>query len=97
LKGKICRRGFRTGELIEIGGINISPTDQAGSDYKALLEASIAVHKADVLKHAGTPYEYVANGCAQAEEAILLCEINRIETGEWIRPIQKSTQVATAT
>jgi hypothetical protein len=38
--GRRPRRGFRVGETIEVGGVNISPTDAVGAtDYLALLQA----------------------------------------------------------
>lgn len=84
---KICRRGFRPGESLEVGGINIKLTEAVGTDYKTLLEESIKVHETDILRHVGTTYEYVARGFAKAEKAILSSEIDRLTSGEWVQPV----------
>lgn len=36
------RKGFRPGDEIEVGGVNIKPTSVEGTTYAAALEASIA-------------------------------------------------------
>jgi hypothetical protein len=36
------RRGFRTGEEIEVGGVNIKPTEATGTTYLEVLRADLA-------------------------------------------------------
>jgi hypothetical protein len=35
------RRGFRPGEVIEVGGVSIKPTSETGSSYRDALEAEL--------------------------------------------------------
>lgn len=41
-RGQVCRRGFRPGETIEVGGVSIAPTQvPPGGTYLAALDAEI--------------------------------------------------------
>ena len=41
--GAPCRRGFRPGETIEVGGANIKPTTTTGTTYREALEREIVL------------------------------------------------------
>lgn len=42
---KTQRRGFRPGELLEVGGVNIEPTTYAGTSYLHALERELESNK----------------------------------------------------
>lgn len=82
-RGVTVRRGFRTGEDIEVSGLCISPCDLVGASYKEALEVSIAKQ----LKwHDGNPHSAFTRAhqlIARAQQQILRCERARLKTGKW--------------
>ena len=81
--GKVCRRGFRVGEQIEVGGSSIKPTEAEGSlSYLEVLEAASAQHRS-VHVAASNPHGWVHEAFAKAMEAVVIAEKQRLATGVW--------------
>lgn len=44
-RGGVCRRGFRPGEVLEVGGASVKPTEAVGTDYLSALERAKDDHE----------------------------------------------------
>lgn len=84
--GQACRRGARVGEVIDIGGISLIPTEKTGiQDYAEVLRSAIIVQE-DQLETATNPrYTWAIIGFSDGYAAALECELERQETGVWDR------------
>jgi hypothetical protein len=81
--GKVCRRGFRVGEQLEVGGSNIKATTAVGSlSYLEVLQVAITRHRS-VTVSPGNPHSWVHEAFAKAMETVVIAETKRLETGEW--------------
>ncbi len=81
---KACRRGFRVGETIEVGGVNISETDVVcETDYAQILERSIANCQEQLSRMADSRHAWAQHEFIKGYKAALSCEKRRLETGEW--------------
>lgn len=82
-RGMAVRRGFRSGEDVEVSGSGISPCDLVGVSYREALEVSIAKQ---LNWHDGNPHSAFSRGhqqIARAQQEILRCEMERLKTGRW--------------
>ena len=85
-RGVAVRRGFRTGEDIEVSGSGISPCDLVGVSYLEALEVSTAKQ---LNWHDGNPHSAFTRThqrIARAQQQILRCEMERLKTGQWRLP-----------
>lgn len=83
-RGSACRRGFRVGEVIEAGGVNIHPTEATGAqDYLIILEAAMKACREQVIKMKGSPHIWATRCFADAYEAAIEVERERLQTGIW--------------
>jgi hypothetical protein len=81
--GKVCRRGFRVGEKLEVGGSSIRPTSAEGlPSYLAVLEATIAKNRSVTIVP-GSRHAWVHEAFAKAMETVAIAERHRLQTGEW--------------
>lgn len=86
--GSVCRRGYRPGEEIEVGGVNISTTDKFGfPTYVAALEEGITRFKSYFDKDPTSRHSWASIGMHHACVATLAAEKHREATGEWDRGI----------
>jgi hypothetical protein len=84
--GQVCRRGFRVGEQLEVGGSSIKPTTAAGADsYLEVLERAIAENRSRPVI-SGSPHAWVHEAFAKAMEVVARAEKKRLETGLWELP-----------
>jgi len=82
--GRVCRRGFRLGETLEVGGVNISPTENEGSpSYLTVLEQSIEKHRNATPPPPSSQQGWVDEAFAKALEKVAGAERRRLETGSW--------------
>jgi hypothetical protein len=81
--GQVCRRGFRVGEQLEVGGSNIKPTTAEGSaSYLEVLQKAIAENRSRPV-HSSSPHAWVHEAFAKAMEVVARAEQKRLETGLW--------------
>ena len=85
--GQVCRRGFRVGELLEVGGSSIKPTTATGSaSYLEVLQKAITENRSRPVV-SGNPHSWVHEAFAKAMEVVARAEKKRLETGLWeLRP-----------
>ncbi len=84
--GQVKRRGFREGELIEVGGTNVTfdvPETTTGSTYLEALQADNARLIALIASAQGSPDLWALEGLLKANRVILEAEQKRLETGVW--------------
>jgi hypothetical protein len=84
--GQVVRRGFRPGEEIEVGGVNITfdvPETTTGTTYLEALQAD-QVRLAELsAASVGSPHLWALEGSVKANQRILEAEQIRLATGEW--------------
>lgn len=84
-RGGLCRRGFRPGEVIEVGNSSIRPALDAGHPtYLAAIEARLAWHAAELAKYPPGQYSWLHDVMPRALEAAAAAEKNRMECGIWL-------------
>jgi hypothetical protein len=82
-QGQVCRRGFRVGEQLEVGGSNIKPCTATGSaSYLEALQTAIAENRSRPV-HSNNPHAWVHEAFAKAMEVVARAEQKRLETGLW--------------
>lgn len=83
--GQVCRRGFRPGEEIEVGGVNISPAPEGHGlpTYAGALEGIIANLQESLRRDPTSRHAWASEGMLRACRAILAAERKREQTGEW--------------
>lgn len=88
-QGNVCRRGFREGETVEVGGANITPIKEVQETRKYL---DVLVDSLYSTESKGPPPIgdiWVHNGFVDGLAATICAELNRIKTGEWDWKLQK--------
>lgn len=84
-RGGLCRRGFRPGEVIEVGNSSIRPATEPGyPTYLAAIEARLAWHAAELAKYPEGRYSWIHEVLPRALEAAAAAEKNRMECGIWL-------------
>jgi hypothetical protein len=93
--GQVCRRGFRVGEELDVGGSNIKPTTAEGSlSYLEVLQRAIAENRSRPVPST-SPHAWVHEAFAKAMEVVARAEKKRLETGEWeLRATLEGTRAA---
>jgi hypothetical protein len=83
-RGSLCRRGFRVGETIEVGGSSIRPTDDKGHPgYVEALDAEIEKIAALIERTSQSPHKWALIALRDGLVAARKAEIVRLETGVW--------------
>lgn len=84
-RGGLCRRGFRPGELIEVGNSSIRLATEPGyPTYLAAIEARLAWHAAELAKYPDSRCSWLHEVMPRALEAAAAAERNRMECGIWL-------------
>ena len=84
--GKVCRRGFRVGEILEVGGTNIHPTTVPGCEsYLEVLQKAIALCRSRPVDST-SPHAWVHEAFAKAMEVVARAEEKRLQSGLWELP-----------
>lgn len=101
-KGRTVRKGFRIGQEIEVGGINVEPTDQIGTTYRQALEHAISINRDQIATYEAMPensparrYEYAVRAALKSELEVLEKVLQEdpeadpaetLESGDALRP-----------
>jgi hypothetical protein len=79
-----CRRGFRPGETLEVGGNNIAPTNTEGcASYVEVLEKEIARMRGMLPASSNSKHGWAVEASAKALKIVVTAERKRLETGDW--------------
>lgn len=92
-RGEVCRTGKQIGETIEVGGVNIKPTESVGApvDYLESLESALANLEARGLTVMARSIDtWAHNGFVDALKATIVAQKHAVATGEWDWKIQKA-------
>lgn len=86
-QGHACRRGFRPGETMEVGGINIKPLtadEQARStDYLTALQRARMAELAALARDPHSPYAWATHASAEGNRLALIAEERRLAGEPW--------------
>ena len=88
-RGAPCRRGFRVGEVIEVGHSSIEATNEAGqADYLAVLRSTHAACLERARTAPAGPHSWVHAATAQALGHVIEAEMRRLAGEPWrlLRP-----------
>lgn len=84
-RGAVCRRGFREGELLEVGNSSVKPADGVtGTDYLTALRKAQADSQMWFDKNPTGQYAWAHKGTADALLLAIAAEEHRLLTGEWL-------------
>ena len=91
----IVRRGFRPGQTIEVGGVNISPSDAEGTDYLSALTAATLRNEAlAAAAPSSSPNLAALLVLNRVNRKIMAAEKKRLETGVWEQPCLEAAETA---
>ena len=84
-KNVVDRRGFREGEIIEVGGTSISPTDKVGTTYLDALRFTLAQDQARLTGNNPVfeEYRWIHEGRVKAFGLGVEAEERRLAGGQW--------------
>lgn len=83
-RGGVVRRGFREGEVIEVGNSSVKPAGEAcGTDYLSALRADLAKHQAWLDRDPEGRYAWLHKDSIDALTQVMAAEERRLQTGEW--------------
>lgn len=83
-RGAVVRRGFRVGDLIEVGHTSVRPTEAVGhSTYLAALEEELGDYRQILQRGPGSKDVWWVEGGIRALTAVIEAERHRETTGEW--------------
>ena len=82
-RGAACRRGFRPGETLEVGGSSVALTDVAGGDYLSALHRSREDHKRWLARDPGGQYSELHRAAATALDVVIAAEQRRLAGEVW--------------
>lgn len=74
------RKGFRPGDEIEVGGVNIKPTTADGTTYEAALESSIAKLRGWIERDPEGPNSALYQRTMESEQEVLRREMERLDS-----------------
>lgn len=84
LSGGVCRRGFRAGEVIEVGSSSVKPApDAVGTDYMSALQQALGDSERWYAADPQGQHAYAHKGNAEALRLVIAAELRRLQTGEW--------------
>lgn len=79
-----CRRGFRVGEVVEVGHSSIKPAlGPAGTDYLGALQRALSDNERWYAENQQGPHAAAHKGAADALRLVIKAEQLRLQTGEW--------------
>ncbi len=78
--GHVCRRGFRPGDTLEVGGVSIKPWEGAGTSYADALVAAIAQAQGWLARDPESRYAAVTRRTIEAYQAVL--DMESVENDE---------------
>lgn len=86
-KGQPCRRGFRAGETIEVGGASIRPAthdETASGSYREVLRRTRAQWEARSAAATGGRTDWLPPQLVAALDAVIAAELRRLAGEPWV-------------